>query len=348
MRDRRDFLRGTLLGATGTVLAPTLLDAIASELRAGQYGPDTSMDESALRFWTEQVRKPRAEAHGLFGKKPQMIVGKDDCTGEFIFIGADRTFRSVDEIEQSELLPSGDISARVNVHGFRPSTTDTERFAKIQSGSLRIDIQQQKPFMPFMDVMAWTAVGGLFPGNTGKLPPISELKFDPGQGWGKMQTVPLPGGSGAWTFNFFLQKRESFLNKFVGMAITNAAQFSPAIGLPGIAQTALKSFDKLFGFLQAQAHTEWLLKMTDLPVFGTKEAATSVDRTSALPLVSGDYLIIPRYQLTQFESNDWKDLELRRGFLVPKNTPPKEIFVVAKDIHPTLTYISVNVDIKKA
>lgn len=109
-----------------------------------------------------------------------------------------------------------------------------------------------------------------------------------------------------------------------------------------------ESFAKVFWFLQAQAHTEWLLKTTDVTVFRTKEAARAVDLTGALPLVSGNYLIIPRFQLAQMGASDWKGLELRREFLVPKNTALKDVFEVAREVHPTVTCVSMNVGVKKA
>ena len=51
------------------------------------------------------------------------------------------------------------------------------------------------------------------PDKAGKLPPLAELKFDPATTWGKARSIPVPGGGGYWTWNFFVQKKDSLLSR---------------------------------------------------------------------------------------------------------------------------------------
>jgi hypothetical protein len=46
------------------------------------------------------------------------------------------------------------------------------------------------------------------PDKAGKLPPHAELKFDPATTWGKARSIPVPGGGGYWTWNFFVEVRQ--------------------------------------------------------------------------------------------------------------------------------------------
>ena len=54
-----------------------------------------------------------------------------------------------------------------------------------------------------------------------------------------MQSIPLPGGEGRWALNLEAQKKDSLFGKVLENLVKEGGQFAPAIGLPGIAMTAL-------------------------------------------------------------------------------------------------------------
>lgn len=347
MRNRREFLAASMLSAAGSLLAPGVLATLASEVaEAQEQGASSETDPSAFDFWTKQVRVPRTEAHAFgHAKEP---AGEEDRTVEFVYVEPlTGRFLTPGEVDPKILPESGDVTVKVNVHGFRPSDADKDKFSNIEAGTLRIDLQQDKPLHSLLDVMAWTAIGALYPNREGKLPPLGDLKFDPGQTWGKQQLVPLPGGSGSLAFNFFVQKQESFFGKFLRLATGEISKFAPALGLPGIASMALRSFDKVFGYMQEQARTKWILKTPEVKVYATQEAAKEADVSAALPMVSGNYILVPRSQLAQLDSSEWKNFEYMRGWVVPKNTPQKQVYAAAEDTSKELTYVSLNIDVQK-
>jgi len=337
---RRDFIgsvfAGTCLPANAfSLFSGILQDAgTAGTQQSGSESADDFLDDATIKFWKSEVRTERSRAaSGLPdpGRVPEFLVHTDD----------DHGFRSISEIKDKELLPSGDASVSFWVNQFKPSAKDLESGRKLRAASLRLDLQQQKPMVPILGVFSWSVMAAIFSKKASSLPPISNLSLDNGA---KMQNVPLPGGTGKWTWNVFVQHESSPLSRFIKFALQEAEKFSPLLSLPAITTPTLQAVDKIYSYWQAKASSKWLFNSRDIDVCATAEGRAQLDPASAVPLVRGTYILIPQSHLPQFKSIQ-NQLTIQRGVIVPKGTDPKEVFVAANKTLPDLTYVTVNVNV---
>jgi len=215
----------------------------------------------------------------------------------------------------------------------------------IEGGSLRVDVQQAAPLRSLAERLAWTAVAGFLPENK-KLPPIKEMKFDPGEKWGRLQSIPLPTGGGYWTWNFFLQHPKSpwmrifdVIRRSQGLATTIIG-----LGFPAIATTALRTVDSLIATLTKDERTEWLFQSPDLYFYATKRARDAFEG-SKLRLKKGMYVIMPSDKLSAF-GKEQAGLTIKDGLIVPKDTPGLEVESAAKDVIREITYLTIGVTTK--
>ena len=169
------------------------------------------------------------------------------------------------------------------------------------------------------------------------------MTFDPGSTWGKLQSVPLPGGGGRWTWNFFLQHRKSrWIQLFDAIRNNQGLALGIlGIGLPAIATTALTAVDKIVAGLTQDANTEWLFQSSDMYVYGTKEARDSLEG-SKIRLKQGMYVIVPSDHLTAF-SKQQAGLVVKDGLIVPEKTSSLDVYDAAAQTISDVTYITVGV-----
>src|SRR5204863_5292063 len=153
----------------------------------------------------------------------------------------------------------GDVSVSVHVDRFRPSQADRDQLARLQTGTLRIDVKQVTPLPGLPEALAWTAMEVLASKKSGEpAPTLNNVKFDPGSVWGQLQTVPLTGGLGFWSWNFFMKRREGFWAQLLDMlfkTLKTAEPLLPLLGLPGIAVSGLKYVDSVLGGIQAEGES---------------------------------------------------------------------------------------------
>jgi hypothetical protein len=349
-KGRRDFLSSSLPGfaipLTGEAWPPQT---------PGQNDSFTDVaDPEVLKFWETRVREPaqiskgtdrfvvRGRSHDPAGQFP--APGR---TPEFIFYTSRKNFRSSTELEDKDLLEKGDVSVTFQVRALKPSDQDRQEFEGLRSGSLRVDFQQAQPLPGLPDVLAWSTVAALFPNREGKLPRLSELKFDPGTAWGRLHSIPLPSGSGFWTWNFFLQKKDSLLTRFMIFFRKANELLVPVLGLPSVAVTALRQFDRVFGYLQAQAPSRWLFNTADLQVVCTRETRQN-SLASALPLCSGIYVIVPREHLSNFGAAIKNETYVvKKGLIVPEKTSEFQVYDAASEVLRDVTYLTIDLAVRQ-
>jgi hypothetical protein len=339
MTNRRDVL--SLLPLAGSSVLMLLGDLSNSQEHAvpPRSGAQTgSADQSSFDFWTRDIRNPDSGGTGTraVGNAPR---------ASFVYHDEHSGFVTGSDIGDDGLRDSGDLDIVINVDHVRPSLTDQGRFVNLEGASLRIDVQQGAPLPTLGERLAWTAIAGFLPENK-KLPPLKEMTFDPGAYWGKLQSVPLPGGGGRWTWNFFLQRR-----KGRWMQILEAIRRSRGLlttifglGLPAIAITALTTVDSIVAEMTKDERTEWLFQSPDVYFYATKRARDAFEG-SKLRLKKGMYVIMPSDKLSAF-AKEARGLTVKDGLIVPKNTTGLEVESAAKDSIKDITYLTIGVTTK--
>lgn len=338
--NRRVFLKQSALSVSRLPILTALASAGYSMTSYGQ-GPTSQdeFDQSTFDFWTSQVRKPSED----FLDRGIVTKGAGD-TPEFVYYDPKGGFLPASSIETKKLPPKGGVKVSFRVQGFRPSNTNIDQFNNLQNGSLRVDVKQTEPLPSLTEVLAWSAVAALVPKADGKLPALQDLEFKPGESWGKLQEIPLTNGLGFWSWNFFLKKKESAWAKFMkAFKIANKTVF-PLLGLPAIAVTALTAVDRVVGYLQAQDGSNWLFKSVENPVYATQEAQVKIG--TGIALQDGDYVVIPRTQLSDF-GKAIGNLEMKKGYIVRRGTGDFDVYNNALVEIPAIDYISIRVTVVK-
>jgi hypothetical protein len=359
--NRRTFLQETLLGAgfAGLIGSDPKGQGLSEHLLslAGQIAPaDTSTGRhDSKSFWDSfgaaadssgDTAPSGVHGRGLIHKSSADTGAGDlDRQIDFFHYTKNKTLVYANTIEPKEMMDHiGDITASVNVSGFRLAGEDRDQFDKLQSAQLRIDVLQNKSLMNILDPMAWTSLAALFPDKSGKLPPMQDLSFDPATTWEKMQKIILPGGVGKWAVNLSMAHKESQFISIMKTLTTEVNRFAPVLGLPAISMTALKGFCTLYGAFEQR--TTFLLNSFPQLAFATQAAREEAQTGSGLNLVSGDYILVPHAytaQLTPFLDK----LELRQGYLVSKDAPSNSsVFDLATNLKPDITYLSANINLK--
>src|SRR5271170_2265498 len=358
---RRTFLQESLLsGGLASLIGSDLKGHDLSEHLlsfAAQVSPgDTPAGKhDSRRFWDSFG----AAADSPGGDTPQGVHGRglihkstaDTGSGDldrkidFFHYTKDKTLQYANTIEAKDMLDHvGDITAAVNVSGFRLAGEDREQFDKLQSAQLRIDVLQSKSLMNILDPMAWTSLAALFPDKSGKLPPMQDLSFDPATTWEQMQKIILPGGVGKWAVNLSMAHKESQFITIMKTLTTEVNRFAPVLGLPAISMTALKGFCTLYGAWEQR--TTFLLNSFPQLAFATQAAREEAQTQQGLNLLTGDYVLVPHSYTAQL--NPYLDkLELRQGYLVSKDAPSNSsVFDLATNLKPDITYLSANINLK--
>jgi hypothetical protein len=120
----------------------------------------------------------------------------------------------------------------------------------------------------------------------------------------------------------------------------------PLISIPLLAAPALTGIRALVGNLQAHGgDQQWLLQGSQIDLAATGEALASAPQ--ALRLRSGSYIVVPKSHAAALKDNLDK-LKIIDGFLVPKEASRFDVFDAAPQVIPELTYLSLNVSVKRA
>ena len=320
---------GSAIGRSGaTSSSHELWGLLESEPQTG------AADQSTFDFWTQDIRNPETNGRTRsLGAPPR---------ASFVYYDEHNGFLTGSDIQDDNLPDAADVDVIVNVDHIRASAADQNRFSNLQAGSLRIDVTQSAPLRSLSERLAWTAVAGFLPENK-KLPELKEMRFNPGNFWGQLQTVPLPEGGGRWTWNFFLQQKDSKFMQLLDMIRRNKGLLIPifGLGLPAIAITALKTVDAMVGEITKDKRTEWLFQSADVYFYATKRARDAIEG-SKLRLRKGMYVIMPSDKLSAFGKVQ-HTLAIKDGLIVPKNTSAFDVEAAAKSTIPDITYLTVGV-----
>ncbi len=364
---RRDFLHQALFsGALAPLLGTSQGNRLFAGLSAALGQPASAHDGTGAhdseKFWSNFGVAANAQAasggpegnrtRGLFSKKPAADTSAGAVDRQIDFFHWDATnkqLRFVTAIDQKELMDyKGDITANVNVNGFHMAGEDRAQFQSLQSAQLRIDVVQTKSLMQnLLDPMSWTSLAGLFPGNnSGQLPPMQNLSFNPGSASNSMASkqVVLPGGAGQWAVNLSMVHKESTFGSVLQMVCGAAGKWAPIVGLPAISITALQGFSSLYGAFEQR--TTFLLNSFPQLAFATQQARAAATGDQGFNLVAGDYILVPHAHTAELTAN-LDNVEVRQGFLVPKGAPTNtSIYDIALNVKPDITYLSTTIGFK--
>jgi hypothetical protein len=349
---RRNFFKDLIFtGSLGGFFAarPSTAEVLLHALQAADDTPPPGEHDSK-NFWSNFVtagQQPSSGVHsrGLFSSHKDS-TGAADLNRQLDWLQYDpqKGLRYASAIDPSELMEYSadtDITASVNVGGFRMAGEDQAKFEKLQSAQLRIDVLQQKSLLNLLDPMAWTCLAALYPDKAGQLPPLQNLNFNPGSSWEKMQKIILPGGSGQLAVNVSMAHKESTFVSVLKNINSEIGRFAPILGLPAISTTALNSFCTLYGSLEQR--TTFLLNGFPQQAFATRGSRAAATTSAGLNVIDGDYVLVPHIYASQLEPY-FDKLELRQGFLVAKGTSANSsIYDLAGKLNPDITYVTANI-----
>jgi len=350
---RRTFMQQALAtGAFSGVFAkPAAAGAVMNLLAQAGMGTTTHFSEQQAEFWTafaDSTGVPAVQtgAFKMRGKGAGPDMGRSPV---FLNFTKQTGFRAITDIKPTELLQhDGDVNIGVNVAGFRAAEADQKLFENLQSSQFRVDVIQKKAVLSFLDPMAWTAIAAMFPKENGKMPKLQDTGFDPGTTWQKMQSMRLPGGSGRWAFNFTLQSKESVFSQVLKAATSEIGRFAPVVGLPSISVGALSAFTSFYALVHPPS-SKSVFQHMPVDVFATAKSWEDEKSSVGLPLLSGDYILVPSSQYAKIK-DALPNLELQQGFVVPKGTDPGAFLEVAADTTkvPDVTYVTVTAQVTPA
>jgi len=185
--------------------------------------------------------------------------------------------------------------------------------------------------------------------SSGKSSSVQSIGVSDDPTWQKMQNILLPGGQGRWALNLEAQKKDSLFHKIIQTIIGGLDQFAPLIGLPGIAMTALQSFNSLYGAIHAMPVQ--VIKSNPQRVFATQDAVQktgSPDSVSGLMLNSGTYVLIPANRAPA--PDQLRNLHVIQGRVVPqevkRETQGPEIDAAAAETLPGVTYVTFEIEVQ--
>jgi len=361
---RRDFFRnlltfGALQAFAGGAVGARGLSSLFDEEAAQALNPD--FDAKSYDFWSgflDTDAKPITHASQARGgpRGPD-----DDVSPLFLHYDSDG-FKNAAELDSTKLVPQGDVAVSLNTSTVRVSPEDAATFAKLQNAQIRVDVAQRTSMLPIIEAMAYTVVAGMTGVKTqmaaeakgasasakaAALKPaaVQSISVDSDATWQKMQNIVLPGGEGRWALNLEAQKKDSLFSKILEVVVKQGGQFAPMIGLPGIAMTALQSFNTLYGAIHAEpVH---IIKSNPMRVFATQDAIQktgSPGSVTGLMLKSGTYVLVPAKQAPS--TAQLNSLTVMQGRLVPPKTPVADLDDAAADTLKNTTYVTFDVQVE--
>jgi hypothetical protein len=358
---RRNFLKQIFAaGALPALFAHTeAFGALLDPQTARQVNPD--FDPAALDFWSGFTAKTGQSAV-LGAGKTRGAATADSAQPVFLHHGNDG-FKSASLLDQSKLVQEGDVVVSVNTSVVKVGDDDQKTFDRLQNAQLRVDVAQKTSILPMLEAMAYTVVGAMKSaekpaagakkaGASGAKKPattVQSISISSDATWQKMQNIPLPGGEGRWALNLEAQKKDSLFSKVLENLVKEGGQFAPMIGLPGIAMSALNSFNNLYGVLHAEPVA--VIKSNPVRVFATQEAIDSTGTTASdiggILLQPGTYILIPAGQAPK--DNDLQKLTLAQGRIVrleDAKLTGDNLDEAAADVLKNTTYVTFDVQVK--
>jgi hypothetical protein len=356
--------------------AARTIDELFDERQGRAQKTNPEFDAEASEFWSSflderKVAHPIGSAIG----RPQRGGESSDNEAQPIFLHyGPGGFKNAAELDAADLISEGDVSVSLNTSTIKIAQRDLEKFQHLQNAQIRVDVAQKTPILPVIEALAYTVVSGTLyvkvsskstsssaskPATTTKPTTVTAstmasaaghvqtIAVDSDAAWQKMQNIILPGGEGRWALNLEAQKKDSLLFRLLQKSVKGAGQFVPMVSMPGIALSALQSFNVLYGVMHSKPVS--VIKSNPLRVFATQEAVQKTGAPGAatgILLKSGTYVLIPANQAENLE--ELKDLTVIQGRLVPPKTPVNELDSVAAETLKQVTYVTFDVETKPA
>jgi hypothetical protein len=366
-KTRRDFFRdllaiGAVQGFVASPAAARVLTVLADPSSAQEVNPD--FDSKAYDFWS-----------GFLSSDAEPIVrptrgrgGESNVQPVFWHFNDKDGFKNAAALDTNKLISQGDVIVSVNTSAIKIAPQDQGTFDRLQNAQIRVDVAQKNAILPsVIEPLAYTFISGMASSKTtqkpksstagkasrsssaGKSNSIQSISASDDPTWQKMQNIILPGGQGRWALNVEAQKKDSLFHKILQTIIGGLGQFAPMIGLPGIAMSALQSFNALYGAIHASPVQ--VIKSNPQRVFATQDAIQktgSPGSVSGLMLKSGTYVLIPANRAPAAEQ--LKNLHVIQGRVVPqevkRETQGPDVDAAAADTLPGVTYVSFEIEVQ--
>jgi len=366
---RRDFLKQIFAAGAlpGFFAHPGTLGALLDPQAAQQANPD--FDAQAYDFWSGFTAKTGKSA--IVGAGPTRGAKTDQSQPVFLHHGSDG-FRNAALLDQSKLAEEGDVLVSVNTSVVKVGDDDQKTFERLQNAQLRVDVAQKTGIIPLIEAMGYTVVGAMSSvkakapaakgsaakGSTASAakksstPAVQNISISSDAAWQKMQSIPLPGGEGRWALNLEAQKKDSLFCKVLQNLVKEGNLFAPMLSLPGIAMSALNSFNTLYGALHAEPVQ--IIKSNPVRVFATQQAIESTGATAseigAILLQSGTYVLMSAGQAPT--DDQLKKLTLAQDRIVRAEDAKltgDDLDAAAADVDvlKNVTYVTFDVQVKR-
>ena len=355
---RRDILKqflamGAIPGLMSSWLPAGKLGSFFDAQAAKEINPD--IDAKAFDFWSGFVGadpSPSLAGRKTRGGGQTAAAGPNDVQPVFLHYG-EEGFKNAAELSATNLVNEGDVMVSVNTSTVKVGTGDQKTFERVQNAQLRVDVAQKTGVLPVLEAMAYTVVGAMksvqvtakgTAAQKKSQPVVQNISVSSDATWQKMQNIPLPGGEGRWALNLEAQRKDSLFCKVLQNVVKEGGMFAPVLGLPGIAMSALQSFNNLYGALHASSVN--VIQSAPLRVFATQEAIHKtgvLGSAKGILLQSGTYVLIPANQLP--DMNEFSKLAVMQGRLVPPQTKQIELDEAAADTLKDVTYVTFDVEV---
>jgi hypothetical protein len=382
-KTRREFFRdllavGAVPGFFASPAAARLLGALDDPSAAQELNPD--FDPKAYEFWSgflSSDAKPIVRMTRGGG-------GESNLQPVFWHFNDKDGFRNAAALDANKLIPKGDVVVAVNTSAIKIAPQDQSTFDRLQNAQVRVDMAQKSSILPsVIEPLAYTFVSGMKSGLSKPKPTGSasgsssksgtggSSKTGSGKGskssssrksssvqsigvsddptWQKMQNILLPAGQGRWALNLEAQKKDSLFHKIIQTIIGGLDQFAPLIGLPGIAMTALQSFNALYGAIHSMPVQ--IIKSNPQRVFATQDAVQktgSPESVSGLMLNSGTYVLIPANRAPA--PDQLRNLHVIQGRVVPQEVKREaqgpDVDAAAAETLPGVTYVTFEIEVQ--
>jgi hypothetical protein len=362
---RRDFLKELFAAGAlpGLIARPGAFGSLLDPQAVQQVNPD--FDPEAYNFWSGFTAN---------NGRP-VIVGAGQTRGAktvptepvFLHHGQDG-FKNAAMLDQGKLIDEGDVLVSVNTSVVKVGDDDQKTFEKLQNAQLRVDVAQKTGIIPQIEAMAYTVVGamrsvqsaakpkapaksGSTVSKTSSSPTVQNISISSDAAWQKMQSIPLPEGEGRWALNLEAQKKDSLFCKVLQNIVKEGSLFAPMLSLPGIAMSALNSFNNLYGALHAEPVQ--IIKSNPVRVFATQKAIESTGATAsqigAVLLQPGTYVLMAAGQAPT--DDQLKNLTLVQDRIVQANDAKLtgddlDAAAASLDLLKNVTYVTFNVQVK--
>ena len=372
-KTRREFFRdllaiGAVQGFVASPAAARVMTTLSDPSIAQDINPD--FDSKAYDFWS-----------GFLSSDAEPIVrptrgrgGESNVQPVFWHFNDKDGFKNAAALDTSKLIGQGDVIVSVNTSAIKIAPQDQSTFDRLQNAQIRVDVAQKSAILPsVIEPLAYTFISGMKsskakPKSTSstsgsssksrsssksstssKSSSVQSIGVSDDPTWQKMQNIILPGGQGRWALNLEAQKKDSLFHKIIQNIIGGLGQFAPLIGLPGIAMTALQSFNALYGAIHASPVQ--IIKSNPQRVFATQDAIQktgSPGSVSGLILKSGTYVLIPANRAPA--SDELKNLHVIQGRVVPQEVKREaqgpDVDAAAADTLPGVTYVTFEIEVQ--